>query len=84
MPEKLIVLIIGLAVAQLFVQLIYFLHLGQEKKPRWNVITFAFAAFIVLVLVGGTVWIMYHLDEGHAGLTEIYEGGVISPQTQDD
>lgn len=83
MPEKLLILIIGLSVAQFFIQMICFLHLGQEDKPRWNLITFFFAAFIVLVLVGGTVWIMHHLDQGH-NLEEVYRGGVISPQTQDD
>ena len=84
MMEKLVVVLIGLAVAQLYVQLVYFLHLGQENKPRWNFITFAFAAFVVIILVGGTIWIMYHLDRGHADLSEVYQGGVISPQTQDD
>ena len=82
--EVLIVLLVALAVAQLFVQLFCFLHLGAEEKPRWNAITLAFAAFVVLVLVGGTMWIMYHLDRGHADLSEVYRGGVISPQTQDD
>ena len=51
LPHELLVpLLLALAVAQLFIQMICFLHLGQEKKPRWNVITFSFAAFVVLVL----------------------------------
>ena len=58
----LLVGLVTLAVAQLWVQLICFLHLGDEKKPRWHAITLFFAAFIVVVLVGGSIWIMYHLD----------------------
>jgi len=82
--ETLLLLLVALAVAQLFVQLYYFLHLGAEEKPRWHLITFAFAAFIVLVIVGGTIWIMYHLDQNHGSLREIYPSGVVSPQAQDD
>ncbi|OGC84335.1 cytochrome o ubiquinol oxidase subunit IV [Candidatus Adlerbacteria bacterium RIFCSPHIGHO2_12_FULL_53_18] len=83
--EKLVVLLVGLAVAQLYVQLICFLHLGAEKqRPRWSLIIFAFAAVVVVVLVGGTIWIMYHLDRGHTDLSEIYPSGTVSPQTQDD
>lgn len=79
-----LLVLVGLAVAQLFVQLICFLHVGQGEKPRWNLITFIFTAFIVIVLVGGTIWVMHHLDRTHMNLSEIYEGDVISPQTQDD
>ncbi len=82
--QTMLLLLVSLAVAQLFVQLYYFLHLGAEKKPRWHLITFLFAAFIVLVIVGGTIWIMYHLDQNHASLSEIYPSGEVSPQAQDD
>ncbi len=82
--EAAVAVLVALAVAQLFVQLICFLHIGQGGRPRWNLITFIFTAFIVVVLVGGTIWVMYHLEQGHGGLEEVYEGGVVSPQTQDD
>ena len=82
--KMLLVLLVVLAVAQLFVQLFYFLHLGAEAKPRWHLITFVFAAFIVIVLVGGTIWIMYHLDKGHDDLSELYPSGAVSPEAQDD
>ena len=60
--EFIIASLVALAVAQLFVQLICFLHLDEEGKPRWNFITFLFTAFVVIVLVGGSIWIMYHLE----------------------
>jgi cytochrome o ubiquinol oxidase operon protein cyoD len=53
-----------LAIAQLLVQLFCFLHLGQESKPRWNLVALVFALFIVVVLVGGTLWIMHNLGHG--------------------
>ncbi len=64
--ELLIVVLVGLAVAQLIVQLTCFLHLGKENKPRWNLITFTFAVLVVVILVAGTLWIMSHLaEQGH-------------------
>ena len=60
--RRLILTIMGLAVAQLLVQLIFFLHLGRESKPRWNLVVFSFAATVVLILVIGSLWIMNHLN----------------------
>ncbi|MDB5225481.1 MAG: cytochrome o ubiquinol oxidase subunit [Candidatus Adlerbacteria bacterium] len=51
------------ALTQLLVQLYFFLHVGDEEKPRWNVMALCFAVFIAAVLVGGTLWIMQNL--GH-------------------
>lgn len=76
--------LVVLAIGQLAVQLVCFLHLDQEKKPRWNLAILALAAFIVAVIVGGTLWIMNHLEHGQAELSEIYPSGEISPQAQDD
>ncbi len=62
---RLIFAIIGLAIAQLLVQLVFFLHLGRESKPRWNLVVFSFALTVVLILVIGSLWIMNHLDYSH-------------------
>jgi cytochrome o ubiquinol oxidase operon protein cyoD len=50
------------AVMQLLIQLIFFLHLNSESKPRWNLTVFLFIILIVGILVIGTLWIMYNLD----------------------
>jgi cytochrome o ubiquinol oxidase operon protein cyoD len=57
----LIPLFVILAIAQLFVQLTLFLHVGEEGKPRWNLAALAFALIVVVILVGGTLWIMHNL-----------------------
>lgn len=51
-----------LAFSQLIVQLVYFLHLTAESKPRWNLLVFGFMVSVVLILVVGSIWIMYHLN----------------------
>lgn len=60
--RQLVLAIVGLAVAQLFVQLVFFLHLGRESRPRWNQMTFWFAALVVVIVVFGSIWIMENLD----------------------
>ncbi len=52
----------ALAVVQLFVQMVFFLHLGRESKPRWNAMAFALALIVVLILVIGSLWIMSNLN----------------------
>jgi cytochrome o ubiquinol oxidase operon protein cyoD len=59
--------LIVLALTQLFVQLFFFLLIGQEQRPRWNLTVLALAALIVVILVGGTLWIMTNLAQGHIG-----------------
>lgn len=50
-----------LAVAQLIVQLVFFLHLGNEPKPRWNVTVLLFAVLVVVIVGFGSLWIMNNL-----------------------
>ncbi len=52
----------ALAVVQLFVQLVFFLHMGRESKPRWNAWALSFAITVVVILVIGTLWIMSNLN----------------------
>ena len=54
--------IVVLAVAQLVVQLVFFLHLGRETKPRWNLMAFLFMLLVVFIVVVGSLWIMKNLD----------------------
>lgn len=58
----LIAIIVALAMVQLVVQLVFFLHLGQQKDSRWNVAVFCFTFFSILVIVLASLWIMYHLN----------------------
>lgn len=60
--SQLVFLILFFAVVQLVVQVLFFLHLSQESKPRWNLISFLFMLMVVLIIVIGSIWIMYHLN----------------------
>ena len=58
----LIPIVIALAITQLVVQLVFFLHMGRESKPRLNLTAFLFMILVVVLLVGGSLWIMANLD----------------------
>lgn len=60
----LIVTIIGLAIIQLAIQLIFFLHIGSGSGAKWKIATFFLALIIVGIVVGGSIWIMNNLNYG--------------------
>ena len=50
------------ALIQASLQLLLFLNLAREARPRWNVLVFLFMLMVILILVVGSLWIMYHLN----------------------
>lgn len=58
--DALIYIILSLAVVQLIVQIVFFLHIGRGS--RWKAISFYFMLFVVLIIVIGTIWIMHNLN----------------------
>lgn len=55
-------LIFACAVAQIVVHVIYFLHLNTRAEGGWTLLAFVFTVVIVMITIGGSVWIMYHLN----------------------
>ena len=60
--RPLVALVAGLALAQFIVQLVFFLHVGHETRPRWKFISFWGMVLVVLILVFGSLWIMSNLN----------------------
>lgn len=60
--ELILAFIMALAVAQLIVQLYFFLHISEGEKPRWRLHAFWFSVVMILVIVIGSIWIMKNLD----------------------
>lgn len=57
-----VAIVIGLAILQLFVQLFFFLHLGEEMKPRWRLVTLGFGVLVIFIVAFGSLWIMDNLN----------------------
>ena len=60
---NLIFILIGLALLQAVIQLIFFLHVGQEAGPKWENLIFFFMLIILITVVLLSFWIMNDLDE---------------------
>ena len=52
----------ALAVAQMGVHLVFFLHITTGADNTNNVLALAFGALIVGLVIAGSVWIMFHLS----------------------
>jgi cytochrome o ubiquinol oxidase operon protein cyoD len=57
------VAIIVLAIAQMGVHLVFFLHITTGPDNTNNVLALAFGVLIVILVVGGSIWIMDHLNQ---------------------
>jgi cytochrome o ubiquinol oxidase operon protein cyoD len=56
------VALVALAVAQMGIHLVFFLHITTAPDNTNNVLALAFGVLIVFVLVFGTVWVMAHMN----------------------
>lgn len=58
-----LLIILGvLAIAQMVVQLIFFLHVGEETGPRMRLASFVFMAGTLLIIVIGSLWIIKNMN----------------------
>jgi len=59
----LLIVIAAAAVVQILVHLRYFLHLNLTTTPRENIVAIVFAAILIFIMVGGSLWIMLDLQQ---------------------
>jgi cytochrome o ubiquinol oxidase operon protein cyoD len=55
--------LIVLAIAQMGVHIVFFLHITTRPDSVNNVMALAFGVFVVFVLIVGSVWIMTNLND---------------------
>ena len=56
------VALIVFAIAQMGVHLVFFLHITTSPDNTNNVLALAFGVLIVLLVIGGSVWIMANMN----------------------
>ena len=54
--------LLALAVAQMGIHLVFFLHITSGPEHTNNVLALAFGILIVALLLAGSLWIMTHLN----------------------
>ncbi|HEY7844225.1 MAG TPA: cytochrome o ubiquinol oxidase subunit IV [Bradyrhizobium sp.] len=60
-----------LAIAQMGVHLVFFLHITTGPDNTNNVMALAFGVLIVFLVVGGSIWIMGHMNHNMAPMDQI-------------
>lgn len=60
-PPAIPAALISLAIAQIGVHLVFFLHITSGPENTNNAIALAFGTFVTVLVIGGSLWIMGHL-----------------------
>lgn len=56
------VAILALAVVQIVVHMIYFLHMSPKSESGWTMMALIFTLVMVGITLTGSLWVMYHLN----------------------
>ena len=70
-PPAVPVALIVIAIAQMGVHLVFFLHITTGPDNTNNVLALAFGVLIVFLVMAGSLWIMAHLNHNMPGMTQI-------------
>lgn len=54
--------VLGFAMVQIVVHMIYFLHMNTRVESGWSLLALLFTAVLVLIMLSGSIWVMYHLN----------------------
>lgn len=54
--------VMGFAVVQIVVHMIYFLHMNGRVEGGWTLLALVFTMIIVVITLAGSLWVMYHLN----------------------
>ncbi len=65
------VALIALAIAQMGVHLVFFLHITTGPDNINNSLALAFGTLIVLLIMAGSIWIMAHLNHNMMPMDQI-------------
>ena len=74
----LVFVILVLAVVQIFVHIVYFLHLDTRSEGGWNMMAFIFTAVLVIIVLGASVWVMYNENMNMMPMSPQYQQHSIS------
>jgi cytochrome o ubiquinol oxidase operon protein cyoD len=67
------VALVVLAIAQMGVHLVFFLHVTTEPDNTNNVLALAFGILIVILVIGGSLWIMANLNHNMMPMDRIMQ-----------
>jgi len=56
------IVIMGFAAVQIVVHMVYFLHMNSRAEEGWNMMALIFTIIIVVIVLAGSLWVMFHLN----------------------
>lgn len=56
------IVIMAFAAVQIVVHMVYFLHMNGRSEGGWNMMGLIFTIVIVVIVLSGSLWVMYHLN----------------------
>jgi cytochrome o ubiquinol oxidase subunit IV len=54
--------ITALAVVQIVVHMVFFLHMTPKSEGGWSLLALMFTLILVVIALAGSLWVMFHLN----------------------
>ncbi len=54
--------VLGFAVVQIVVHMVYFLHMNTKAEGGWNMLALLFTFILLVIAISGSIWVMHHLN----------------------
>lgn len=67
------IVIMAFGVVQIFVHMVYFLHMNTKSEGGWTMMAAIFTIIIIVIALSGSLWVMFHLN------TNMMPGHVMTP-----
>ena len=67
------VALVVLAIAQMGVHLVFFIHITTDPDNTNNILALAFGLLVVFLVVGGSLWIMANLNQNMPPMDQIMQ-----------
>jgi cytochrome o ubiquinol oxidase operon protein cyoD len=64
-----IFVILGLAMVQIYVHMVFFLHMTSKAEGGWPWMSLIFTLVLLIIMLSGSMWIMHHLQTNTMPLT---------------
>ena len=67
------IVIMAFGVVQIFVHMVYFLHMNTKSEGGWTMMAAIFTIIVIVIALSGSLWVMFHLN------TNMMPGHVMNP-----
>jgi len=77
-----ILLVAAFAAVQVVVHVVYFLHITPQAEEGWSIISTVFTLVVVIIMIAGTVWVMFNMNANMMPAHDMTTMGTQAPEGQ--